>query len=85
MALSLDVVAYQYGDATKIAWIQYLAIIFCYIAQIILFDDVPDIFVIIGIILVIIAASLSVLEEAYKNYYENNEEQHKYQEIPQIK
>ena len=72
-ALCLNVVGFQYGDATKVGWLEYIAIVFTFMYQIFLFGDIPDIFEIIGVILVIIACAMSVLEEVYHHYYEHDE------------
>ena len=73
-ALCLNIVGFQYGDATKVGWLEYIAIVFTFMYQIWLFNDIPDTFEIIGAILVIIACAMSVLEEVYNHYYCQNED-----------
>ena len=63
IALSLNVIGFQYGDATKVAWMEYTAIIFSFIYQIFVFRDPLDRLEVIGCVLVGIACSLSVSEE----------------------
>ena len=67
-ALSLNVIGFQYGDATKVAWFEYLVIIFAFLFQVFLFHDPIDQFEVIGCVLVAIGCSLSILEELYVYY-----------------
>eukprot|EP01084_Bolivina_argentea_P039570 73121_1 len=67
IALSLNVIGFQYGDATKVAWLEYIAIVFSFIYQIYVFNDIPNKFEIIGVMLLSIACILPISEELY--YY----------------
>ena len=67
-ALSLSVIGYQYGEATKVVWAEYLILVFAFLYQIFVFDVIPNQFEIVGIILIIIACSLSLAEEMYVEY-----------------
>ena len=60
--------------------LEYIGIVFSFVYQIWLFDDIPDTYEIIGAVLVIIACSLSVLEELYNHYYKQEESPYDYYE-----
>ena len=81
-ALSFNVIGFQYGDATKVAWIEYLQIILAFIIQSTIFNDTPNWYEITGGILILTAAFLAIFEELYKHYFVNNEED-EYQLIPE--
>merc|ERR1712087_466965 len=67
-ALSLNVIGFQYGNATRVAWLEYTSIIFSFLFQTFLFRDPLDQFEVIGCILVAMGCSLSVFEEVYVHY-----------------
>ena len=79
IGLTCVVIGYQYDDATKIAWIEYNEVIIGYIYQIIIFNDIPDLFDVIGIILLSIASLLTVIEELYKYYTNINDNDELYE------
>ena len=72
VSMCMAVIGYQYGFATKVTWLEYSAIIFGFIYQIFLFNDFPNSFELIGTILVLIASSLSLLEEVYNHYFKQD-------------
>eukprot|EP01083_Nonionella_stella_P207795 754543_1 len=67
-ALSCSVIGYQYGEMTKVAWLEYITLIYAFAYQTFLFDDVPNTFEIIGAVLVVLACCVSLLEEVYNKY-----------------
>ena len=67
IALCLNVVGFQYGDATKVAWLEYIETVFTLLYQIFLFNDIPNTFEITGAVLVVIACCISVGEEIYNH------------------
>ena len=82
-ALSLNVIGYQQAEATQVAWLEFILIIFEYMYQIFLFNDAPNALEIIGIVLVIIGSSISIMEAFYRRYYLNkNNETNEYELIP---
>ena len=72
IALSLNVIGFQYGDATKVAWLEYIIILFSFIYQIWLFDDTPNELEIVGLLFIIFACFLSLFEELY-NHLKNKQ------------
>eukprot|EP01084_Bolivina_argentea_P314771 545233_1 len=72
IALSLNVIGFQYGEATKVAWMEYIAVVFAFIYQIYLFNDIPNKFEVIGVVLLTIACITSITEEfILHNYFKN--------------
>ena len=67
-AVSLNVIGYQYGEATKVVWSEYLILVFAFLYQIFVFDVIPNQFEIVGVILIITACMLSLAEELYVEY-----------------
>ena len=79
--ICLSVVGYQYGDATKVAWLEYTSIVFGYLYQILVFGDIPNLYGIIGIVLVIVACGMLLVEEYHsyqnqKNYNRDSDISH---------
>ena len=62
-ACLLNIVGYQLGEATKIAFLENFDLFASFMYQIIIFGDVPNIFECIGCVLVIIAAILPLIEQ----------------------
>eukprot|EP01083_Nonionella_stella_P019690 54682_1 len=67
LALMLIVVGYQYGEATKVAWMEYMLLPFGFVYQIMMFGVMPNIYEITGIVIVLSTCLLSIAEEYY-NY-----------------
>ena len=80
-AVSMGTIGFQYGEATKLAWLEYTSIIFAFLFQTYLFNDIPNDFEIIGAVLIGIAICLSIAEEIYHNYKKNKDKQG-YEQIP---
>eukprot|EP01083_Nonionella_stella_P014548 40848_1 len=70
-ALTCSIVGYQYADATKVAWLEYTTLLFAFSYQIFLFGDIPNTLEVIGVIFVLLACVVSILEELYKKYLTN--------------
>ena len=67
-SIAFSVIGYQYGDSTKVSWLEYSILVFGFSSQILIFNDTPNEFEIIGLILVVFACCLSLFEELYKRY-----------------
>ena len=67
-AISLNVIGYQYGDATKVSWLEYSSLLLSVLYQIIIFNDIPNTFEVIGVLFVSIATMLNVAVDLYKYY-----------------
>ena len=80
-AIFFSVNGYQYAEATKVAWLEFLTIIIQYIYQIYLFDDSQDILEIIGVILIVIGSTTSMIQELYNYCYKYNTHNKEYQPI----
>eukprot|EP01084_Bolivina_argentea_P078470 142398_1 len=65
IALLCMVVGYQYGDATKVPWLEYTNVITSMLYQAIIFKDIPNIYETIGCLLVIIASIVPLIHELY--------------------
>ena len=72
--LSLYVIGFQYAAATKVAWLEYITIVFSFLYQIFLFNDIPNILEVIGLSFVVTACCFSLLEEWYYYHIKRNEE-----------
>ena len=48
LALMLNVIGYQIGDATKVAWMEYLDLVFAFLYQWLYFKNIPTKWEIIG-------------------------------------
>ena len=83
LGLSLDILAYQYGDATKVSWMQYFAIAISYMYQIFLFQQIPTPLQIIGVVLVIISCIIS-LSEAFYDYTKTKTMEEDVDELPTL-
>eukprot|EP01084_Bolivina_argentea_P251768 422406_1 len=66
VGLLCNVIGYQYADATKVSWLEYIIIPINFIWQTYLFHDVPNSYECYGSILVTIGCLLPVVEEIYK-------------------
>eukprot|EP01084_Bolivina_argentea_P014901 27875_1 len=62
-AMALLVIGYQYGEATKVAWLEYINIVIRFIIQIYIFQDTPNKYEIIGASMVLVGCMLPVLYE----------------------
>ena len=82
VAVGLSVTGYQYTDATKISWLEYSSLILSVFYQILIFDDIPNLFEIIGIVFITIATMLNVCIDLYK-YCKTKETRQKYQKVDQ--
>eukprot|EP01083_Nonionella_stella_P044700 120284_1 len=67
IALMFVVLGFQYGEATKVAWMEYWAVPFGFVYQWIIFDEIPNIFEILGAVIVIVGCLIGAAEEYY-NY-----------------
>ena len=66
VGLSLNVVGYQLGDATKVALMEYCDLIFAYIFQWAVFGTVPNLWEWIGLACLLSTCMVHVIEEAIK-------------------
>ena len=64
--LSLNVIGYQLGDATKVAWMEYCDLIFAYIFQWAVFGKFPDLWEWIGLACLLSTCLVHVIEEVVK-------------------
>eukprot|EP01084_Bolivina_argentea_P290325 498662_1 len=61
--LMCTILGYQYGEATKVSWLEYTFLPFGYFYQWVLFNKPPNIFEITGTCLVMVTCVLSVIEQ----------------------
>merc|ERR1712113_406973 len=66
MGITLNVIGYQLGDASKVAWMEYLDLIFAYIFQYFIFGDVPNLWEWIGLACLMSTCLLHLGEEFIK-------------------
>eukprot|EP01084_Bolivina_argentea_P306396 529458_1 len=64
-SLSALVIGYQYGDATKIVWLEYINIIFAFGFQMYLWHDTPNSYEIYGALLIINGSALPLLRQVF--------------------
>eukprot|EP00484_Ammonia_sp_Unknown_P029491 CAMPEP_0197036030 /NCGR_PEP_ID=MMETSP1384-20130603/13652_1 /TAXON_ID=29189 /ORGANISM="Ammonia sp." /LENGTH=423 /DNA_ID=CAMNT_0042466157 /DNA_START=145 /DNA_END=1416 /DNA_ORIENTATION=- len=65
VALMFNVVGYQIGDATKVAWMEYLDLVFAFLYQWLYFKDVPTMWEIIGCCALLSTCLIHLAEEYY--------------------
>eukprot|EP01083_Nonionella_stella_P035446 96721_1 len=68
--LLFNTLGYQYSDATKVSWLEYIEIPILFGFQTILFNDPPNKYEIIGACMVTVGCLLPAAEELY-HYYHN--------------
>ena len=73
LALMLNVIGYQIGDATKVAWMEYLDLVFAFLYQWLYFGEVPTTWEIIGFCALISTCFVHLVEEYY-NYLQEAKE-----------
>jgi len=66
LGITLNVIGYQLGDASKVAWMEYLDLIFAFIFQYAVFGDVPNIWEWIGLTCLMSTCMLHLGEEVWK-------------------
>ena len=76
LALMLNVIGYQIGDATKVAWMEYLDLVFAFLYQWLYFKDTPTNWEIIGCCM-LLSTCLIHLAEEYYHYYQAKKVKHK--------
>ena len=59
----LNIAGYQIGDATKVASMEYLDLIYAFLFQWFVFEDMPDIYEWIGLSLLLSTCALHFMEE----------------------
>jgi len=64
--LLLSVIGYQIGDATKVAWMEYLDLVFAFVYQWLYFKEEPDMWEFIGASLLMCICVIHVCEEFLK-------------------
>ncbi len=64
-ALMLNVIGYQIGDATKVAWMEYLDLVFAFLYQWLYFKDIPTTWEIIGCCCLLSTCLIHLGEEYY--------------------
>mmetsp|Transcript_66394 Transcript_66394/g.105573 ORF Transcript_66394/g.105573 Transcript_66394/m.105573 type:complete len:91 (+) Transcript_66394:1-273(+) len=67
-ALALNIIAYQYAEATKVSWLEYTGIVFTFVYQIVVFGDVPNALELSGVALILTASMLPLLEESWMHW-----------------
>lgn len=77
VAIGLSVTGYQYGEATKVSWLEYINIPIGFLCQWLIFQNTPNKYELIGGSLVTIGCLLTPLEQLYKycNKKEANQEE----------
>ena len=65
LALMLNVIGYQIGDATKVAWMEYLDLVFAFLYQWLYFGDIPTNWEIIGCCMLLSTCLIHLGEEYY--------------------
>merc|ERR1712083_165600 len=66
LGLSLNVIGYQMGDATKVAWMEYFDLVFAYFFQYSIFGNVPNIWEWIGLVCLLSTCAVHLVEEIIK-------------------
>ena len=69
LALMLNVIGYQIGDATKVAWMEYLDLVFAFLYQWLYFRDIPTNWEVIGCCM-LLSTCLIHLGEEYYHYHQ---------------
>jgi len=64
-ALMCNVIGYQLGDATKVAWMEYLDLVFAFLYQWLYLKDIPDQWEIIGCLCLLSTCFINLAEELY--------------------
>merc|ERR1719458_727896 len=67
LGLMLNVIGYQIGDATKVAWMEYLDLVFAFLYQWLYFKDTPSTWEIVGCCALLSTCFVNLGEEYY-NY-----------------
>eukprot|EP01084_Bolivina_argentea_P290324 498661_1 len=62
--LVCTILGYQYGEATKVSWLEYTFLPFGYFYQWMIFNEPPNVFEITGTALVMVTCVLSIIEQA---------------------
>jgi len=65
-ALMCNVIGYQLGDATKVAWMEYLDLVFAFLYQWLYEKDIPDQWEIVGCMCLFSVCFINMGEEVYK-------------------
>merc|ERR1719331_242951 len=65
LGITLNVIGYQLGDATKVAWMEYLDLVFAFIYQWLYEKDIPDKWEIVGCMCLFSVCFINVGEEMY--------------------
>eukprot|EP01084_Bolivina_argentea_P293343 504491_1 len=73
LALMLNVIGYQIGDATKVAWMEYLDLVFAFLYQWLFFGDIPSNWEIIGCCSLLSTCVIHLGEEYYHYVKAKNE------------
>eukprot|EP01083_Nonionella_stella_P059488 155624_1 len=73
LALMLNVIGYQIGDATKVAWMEYLDLVFAFLYQWLFFGDIPTNWEIIGCCCLLSTCGIHLGEEYYHYIKAKNE------------
>jgi len=76
LALMLNVIGYQIGDATKVAWMEYLDLVFAFLYQWLYFKDIPTTWEIVGCCM-LLSTCIIHLGEEYYHYYQAKKVKHK--------
>eukprot|EP01084_Bolivina_argentea_P165854 288057_1 len=64
-SLTFTVIAYQYGNATQIVWLEYVEPVFVFLYQIFVFKDIPNAYGIIGVICLFIGCIIRLTDQMY--------------------
>jgi len=64
--LALNVIGYQIGEATKVAWMEYCDLIFAFVFQWALFNQAPNLWEWLGLLCLMSTCALHLGEEALK-------------------
>jgi len=72
LALMCNVIGYQLGDATKVAWMEYLDLVFAFLYQWLYEKDTPDRWEIIGCMCLLSTCFINLIEELYHYFKAKN-------------
>lgn len=82
-ALILQVIAYQYGEATHIAWLQYVQPVFGFLYQVFLFGDIPNMYELIGVVCIVSGCALMINDKVQDYYVKSKYEKCAQEELPE--
>eukprot|EP01083_Nonionella_stella_P076945 209871_1 len=70
--IAFSVIGYQLGEATYVSWLECIYIPISFIYQSVVFDDKPNVYELIGSVLVILGCTLPLMRQIYIHITERN-------------